>query len=259
MPSLNQLSVGYGTLITLPSVTKLGLRQGISTISSLTGPYRPVQWTALPHQPELLALVRPVVVAEKPIVGEDEKVTVVKEYYFFDAFIREDHRSSVRKTEHPIQDGVAITDHAYRLPRELVVEILMSDVMDAVIPNTFVAQNTFASQPISVYGYRSKSVSAFEALLNIQEARLPVSITTRLHKYENMVIEDIRASDDFTTMNGLRCMVVFSELIVGNVVEFKKSRVPHKNEETPKADVQAKPEANQSSVLNDIQNHWSGD
>src|SRR3972149_4267465 len=53
--------------------------------------------------------------------------------YFFDAFIRQEHRTTRRITEHPVQDGANISDHSYQLPAQLTLEIGMSDAMDAVV------------------------------------------------------------------------------------------------------------------------------
>ena len=53
--------------------------------------------------------------------------------YFFDAIIRADHTTTCRITDHPIQNGASISDHAFQLPDHLTLEIGMSDAMDRLV------------------------------------------------------------------------------------------------------------------------------
>jgi hypothetical protein len=148
------------------------------------GGYRPAEW----DNPNL-------VYAQTSIAG-----------YFFDAILRADHVSTLGITEHPVQTGASISDHSYQLPARLTLDIAMSDVM--------------ASHVLSDFGtVGSKSVSAYQILQGIQSARLPISITTRLKQYDNMLLETLNAPDDVKTRDGLRCTASFKQILMADVVE----------------------------------------
>ena len=45
----------------------------------------------------------------------------------FDAMLRESHNLDVRITEHPIERGASVSDHAQARPREFIVTVLVSE------------------------------------------------------------------------------------------------------------------------------------
>lgn len=137
--------------------------------------------------------------------------------YFFDAYLRIDHERSLRITEHPVQKGANISDHAYVMPATVVMEIGMSDAMDAYESGQF-------------QGDTSKSVSAFKTLDRLQKARAPLTIVTRLGKYENMVVQSIHAPDDAKTQHGLRVTVTFKQIIMATSPATKKNAAASESE-----------------------------
>jgi hypothetical protein len=126
--------------------------------------------------------------------------------WFFDAFIRESHTGSVRITDHPVQGGANISDHAYNLPDKLTLEIFVSDVMDTLVVGQFKY-------------YETKSISAYEVLRRLKEQRQPLSVRTKLHYYENMIIESMTINDDFKTAKSLRCTVMMREIIMAQMAK----------------------------------------
>jgi hypothetical protein len=133
--------------------------------------------------------------------------------WFFDAYIRMNHTSRLVITEHPVQMGAALTDHAYLKPRELSIEVGMSDVATSFVPGQFSG------------GY-SRSVTAFQVLKDLQSLRVPIQVHTRLGLYQNMLIEVLSAPDDHMTLYGLRCTVNFREILVAQVRTVKISARP---------------------------------
>lgn len=124
--------------------------------------------------------------------------------YFFDAVLKADHSSTTKITEHPIQNGASISDHAYMLQDRLVLEIGMSDCMDSFVNGQFSNSN-------------SKSVSAYQVLKNIQSTFQVLTIVTRLTSYKNMLIESINAPDDVKTKDGLKATVNFKQIFLADV------------------------------------------
>lgn len=158
--------------------------------------------------------------------------------YFFDAPLRLSHDTTLRITEHPVQSGVAITDHSYVLPARLSVEIGISDAMDSYMSGQW---------------GEAKSVNAYQTLLDLQQTnRMLLTIMTRLNTYDNMVIERIEAPDDFKTKYGLRALVTFREIIVASLSlsASGSSSLPHVTDSTSTGSVQ--PEAIDNTTV------WTG-
>ncbi|MEK8128660.1 phage baseplate protein [Paenibacillus filicis] len=133
--------------------------------------------------------------------------------WFFDAFLKMEHTSRLTITEHPVQAGAAVSDHAFLQPRELSMDVAMSNVHESSVPGQFSG------------GY-SRSVQAFYVLKELQQLRVPIQIHTRLGLYRNMMVEVLSAPDDFETLDGLHCSVTFKELNVAQVRTVKISSRP---------------------------------
>ncbi len=161
------------------------------------GPWRPQEWAGLSASAEQLVYV-------KTNIGG----------YFFDAIVREEHTTSLKITEHPVQTGANITDHSYVQPSRLTMEVAMSDAMDSVVAGQFTEGVT-------------KSVSAYQTLLRLQQTRVPLQVVTRLNVYQNMLIEEMTAPDDMKTLYGLRCTVMLKEIFVVEVSKTTVSARPH--------------------------------
>lgn len=139
--------------------------------------------------------------------------------YFFDAIMRVGHDQDAVVTEHPIQSGASISDHIYLVPARVELEIGMSDVLDSYVSGQY-SDNS------------SKSVSAYQKLLYLQGLGVPLTVTTRLNTYNNMVIESIRADDSVETLYGLRARVRFKQIIVGTVSVTTQSARPNASDST---------------------------
>jgi len=133
--------------------------------------------------------------------------------WFFDAFLKTTHTSKLTITEHPVQTGGSLNDHAFMQPRELVMEIGMSDVAMSLVPGQF-------SQRYS------RSVTAFEVLQQLQQLRVPIQVHTRLGIYQNMLIETLSAPDDGASYHRLKCTVTLREVLVAQVKTVKVSARP---------------------------------
>jgi hypothetical protein len=117
--------------------------------------------------------------------------------FFFDAVFSTEHSSNVTVTEHPVQVGAPISDHAYQEPNEVTMEIGMSDAM--------------------VGAGDDHSVNAYNTLRQIMAKREPLKLVTRLWTYQNMVLTSISAPDDQTTMYGLKATVMFKNVNIVTV------------------------------------------
>ncbi|MDQ7094217.1 fibronectin type III domain-containing protein [Desulfosporosinus sp. PR] len=139
--------------------------------------------------------------------------------YFFDAVLQTNYTRSLTITDHPVETGAAITDHAYVNPVELVMQIGMSDVATSIVPGQF-SQGS------------SRSLTAFQVLTKLQEQRIPMNVMTHLGLFKNMLISEIAVPDDYTTLYGLKATVTLREVFVASVKTVKVSANPHVTDST---------------------------
>lgn len=139
--------------------------------------------------------------------------------YFFDAYLRLDHVSKLHITEHPVQTGANISDHSYLEPKELTIEVGMTDVAKDIVQGQF-------------SGSWSRSVKAYEILRELQANRIPMQVLTRLGLYKNMLIETLSVPDDYKSLYGLRATVTMKEVLVATTRTVKLSSRPHITDST---------------------------
>lgn len=133
--------------------------------------------------------------------------------YVFDAIMRIGHSQQARPTRNPIQVGANMADHVLLEPPRVILDVAMSDAMDSFTPGQWT-------------GNTSKSVAAFQVLDNLRASRIPLTVTTRLKTYTNMIITDIPVEDTYRTAYGLRTPVIFEGIFVAQVGNLSVSARP---------------------------------
>jgi hypothetical protein len=102
------------------------------------------------------------------------------------------------------------------MPSRVVMYIGMSDAMAAYASGANNA-NTTSATPDTVTpfsgGSTSKSVNAYQTMITLQAARSPLTVTTRLRTYTNMLIALISPREDFKTIAGLKMRIEFEQII----------------------------------------------
>lgn len=116
--------------------------------------------------------------------------------FIADVTIEEDHTDEVVMTEHPVERGASITDHAYKVPSKLTVTAGWSNSSLAALGNPFYAQ------------------LVYDALLNMQASLQPISITTGKRIYDNMLVRRISVKTDEKTENALMVTIEFQEILI---------------------------------------------
>lgn len=133
--------------------------------------------------------------------------------YFFDAYTDVEYTHNLTVTSHPVQSGANIADHAYMEPKEIMLTVCMSDVMKSRYSGQF-------------SGGWSRSRNAWDVLTKIQENRLPVSVLTRLGRYDNMLITSLKQTDDYKQLYGLKASVTLRQIFVVKTKYAKVSLSP---------------------------------
>lgn len=133
--------------------------------------------------------------------------------YFFDAFLSTQCTRTLEITEHQVETGASISDHAYVNPVTLNMSVLVSDVHRSIIPGQFEENE-------------SRSQSAWNILKGIQDNRIPVSVMTKFGLFENMLIQSLSSSDKPEDIHNMRCDIILKELPVVRIKTVKISIDP---------------------------------
>ncbi len=136
--------------------------------------------------------------------------------YIFDAYLRISHDRRITVTQHPVETGAAITDHAYVEPVTFELDIGMTDTTLGRILYQFGAQGS----------YKTRSIRAYDVLVDMQESRVPYELICRYGSF-NVVVEDINPTDDYTTRFGLRASVKLREIITTSASSVPLSADPY--------------------------------
>ena len=134
-------------------------------------------------------------------------------------------------TEHPVELGANINDHAFKQPAEVVIRCgwsnsslggLISGVRQAVA--SIFGDSAFGSDYVS---------GVYNQLLALQESRIPFDVSTGKRTYQNMLMRSLALTTDPRTEYALMCTVVCRQVII---VQTQATTLPPR-------DSQANPQA----------------
>lgn len=117
------------------------------------------------------------------------------------------HRDVLEITDHPIEQGGVISDHAFKRPAEVVMKIGWSNSG---------AGGLVGGTPSSIFlGQNVRQVSSiYLDLLDLQAFRVPFNVFTGKRYYRDMLIKDITATTDPKTEDVLMATVTFRQVII---------------------------------------------
>ena len=121
------------------------------------------------------------------------------------------HTDILEATSHPVEAGASITDHSFKRPPELVLRCGWSNASLKAL--TGILTGIFNGGTMSRADYVS---GVYSQLLEMQEAREPVSISTGKRQYENMLITSIVVTEDQKTSQVLMVLATFTGVILVN-------------------------------------------
>ncbi|MGM7759738.1 MULTISPECIES: phage baseplate protein [Yersinia] len=119
--------------------------------------------------------------------------------------IAEKHQDALEITEHPVDVGAAVNDHAYKRAAEVTMEVGFAgggSLLDFVDTSTIGL--SLGKSPEEVY----------QELRDLQESRQPFDVITGKRKYSNMLIRGIEVTTDKTSENVLMCVLTLREVIM---------------------------------------------
>lgn len=162
----------------------------------------------------------------------DQKTIDVPTRYIADiaGFVpfEEQHTDVLEITEHPIEQGARIADHAFKYPAKVTIKFGWS--------NSTVGGTSGSSHAGVEVG---QVAEIYQKLLGLQAAREPFPVMTGKRLYENMLIKELSVQTDKETENVLMVTAVFQEILLVTTSSVLVESVP--------ASAQADPEATQAT------------
>lgn len=113
-----------------------------------------------------------------------------------DVTVMEQGLDELAITEHPVETGAAITDHAYRRPAQVTIRVGFSNSSPRALGN------------LNYIDFM------YQAFLSLQESRTPFSVITGKRIYSNMLISRLFQTTDERTENVLDLIVECREVIL---------------------------------------------
>lgn len=151
------------------------------------------------------------------------------------ATIEEVHHDKLDITEHPVEQGATISDHAYKRPAEVVIFMAWSD---SPSPENSIAQQgigiaaTLLGRAARVVAGVAASIGPAQSLLRgnsvpqskiiynkllaLQESRVLFDIYTGKRVYNNMLFESLNVTTDVKTENALFLRASCKQVIIVN-------------------------------------------
>lgn len=144
-----------------------------------------------------------------------------------DVVIEEVHTDTLTITDHPVDQGADITDHAFVNPAELTMRIGWSNqslALNGVISG-------IVSGSIFKEGPKLKTVKdVYEALLKLQAQRKRFDVVTGKRAYKDMLIKGLSVTTKNDTENALICVVNLRQVIV---VQTSNAKLKKEAQKTP--------------------------
>jgi hypothetical protein len=122
-----------------------------------------------------------------------------------DVVVSEKHQDALEITEHPVEIGAPVSDHSYKRPAEVTMEMGFSgggSLLD--FADTSAIGISLGTSPKEIY----------QQILDLQASRVPFDVTTGKRQYSNMLIRDIDVTTDRTSENVLMCVLTLREVII---------------------------------------------
>ncbi|KKZ19029.1 bacteriophage protein [Serratia marcescens] len=119
--------------------------------------------------------------------------------------VSEKHTDTLEITQHPVQTGAAVSDHAYKQPSDVVMACGFAgggSLLDFADTSTFGASLGLSPE------------DTYKKLLDMQNDRQPLDVITGKRKYSNMLIRSIEVSTDRTTENVLMATLTLREVVM---------------------------------------------
>jgi hypothetical protein len=173
-----------------------------------------------------------------------------------DATIEEVHSDDLEITDHPVEQGTVISDHAFKRPSELIITAGWSDSPNnSGLANQIVGAAANASPALQAIlgvtrtiggivdmfatrGSVSPSQAAYDQLQDMQNNRILFTIFTGKRVYRNMLVKSLATTTDAKTENSLVIRIGCRQLLMAQTQTVT----------VPDSSVMANPQQNGATV-----------
>lgn len=152
--------------------------------------------------------------------------------------IEEDHDDELIITQHPVEFGAIISDHAYKKPSEVRIRCAWN--------NSGGYTNKGIAEPaVVVNGYEGYARAVYEEILALQISRKPFSVVTGKRIYNDMLVASVRVhtapGSEYTLMADitLREVILVSTKTIN--LDVTDSRMPNAQPQVNTGQQQANP------------------
>ncbi|AHB77595.1 MULTISPECIES: phage baseplate protein [Pandoraea] len=138
--------------------------------------------------------------------------------------IEEVYNDELQITEHPVEQGAAITDHAYKRQPDVVLKCGWSNAdYAALLSSPVVDFDEFGSTTQSEY-----IDAVYSQLLKLQESRVRFDAVTSRRKYSNVLLQGLRVVHDAKTSGALMLTATLRQI---RIVQTKATRLPPRDDQ----------------------------
>jgi hypothetical protein len=132
--------------------------------------------------------------------------------------IDEVHTDELEITEHPVEMGASIADHAYKRPAEVTIRCSWSNspTADGFVAGLVGAVTGTVSGVSSLLSGQSLGQvrEVYQNLLQLQEQRIPFDVLTGKRNYSNMLVKTLRQETNKDTENSLMITATLRQVII---------------------------------------------
>lgn len=153
------------------------------------------------------------------------------------ATVEEHHTDTLEVTEHPVQQGAPISDHAFKRPAEVTLTLgwsnspsddggLLNSALGFATANSTAVRNVanVAGVVAGIAGIQSTLSGAgqdqieaiYQSLLLLQSQRALFTLYTGKRVYDNMICVSLKTETDFKSANSLPITMVCKEILIVN-------------------------------------------
>lgn len=118
---------------------------------------------------------------------------------------QEVHRDELQITQHPVETGTPVTDHAFPMPYTVEMHVGWS--------NSTARTSGFVQ-------------AVYQALLAVQATRQPISVTTGKRVYSSMLIKSVMINTDVENEFALSVVVLAQQIVITGTQATQASTTP---------------------------------
>lgn len=132
----------------------------------------------------------------------------------FDLFISETHKLSYRVGDHPMQNGVTISDHVRRELREVTIEGMLTNhpLKPLEETNEVKFKDEYATSEVKPT-ITNRALEMFNKIKLVAEAKKPVRLVCSLEVYPKMVITEINYERNAKSGSSIRFTMTLREIV----------------------------------------------